>query len=228
MEALNMTKSAFRLAQSGALILSLMATTLVSGCITLLPKPGKPPSIVTLRADPTLLRSQNPAPFTIGVGLPTMPAILAGNKIAVRQEDGGYAYVDRLQLSAAAPQAIQSLILETYDRAGGARAAVRALTVARPDFEIHFDINAFEVTEPEGRQPGIARIESGVRLVEVYTGRPLASTILSAEVPAPRGERTNPALALEKATRQLALQAVNWSVRTATPFHASRAASTTR
>lgn len=205
-----------------------MALTTIGGCITLLPKPGKPPSIVTMRADPTLVRSQTPAPFSIGVGLPTMPAILASNRIAVRQNDGAYAFIDRLQLSAAAPETIQSVVLETFDRAGGARAAVRALTVARPDFEVHFDVNAFEVTEPEGRQPGIARIETGVRLIEVYTGRPLASTIIIAEVPAPRGDRTVPAVALEKATRQMAIQAVNWSIRTAMPFHASRAASTTR
>jgi ABC-type uncharacterized transport system auxiliary subunit len=211
-----------------ASLLLLASTSLASGCITLLPKPGKPPSIVTMRADPSLMRTQTPAPFSMGIGLPTMAAILASNKIAVRGDDGAYAYVDRLIWSAAAPQTIQSVILETYDRAGAARAAVRALTVARPDFEVHFDINAFEVTQPEGRTPGVARVETGVRLVEVYTGRPLASTVIRVEVPAPRGDRTIPALALETATRQMALQAMNWSVRTATPFYASRAASATR
>ncbi len=211
---------------AGLFLIGAIVTT--SGCITLLPKPGKPPSIVTMRADPTLVRSPTPAPFSIGVGLPTMAAILSSNKVAVRGDNGAYAYVDRLILSAAAPQTIQSVILETYDRAGAASAAVRALTVARPDFEVHFDVNAFEVTEPEGRQPGVARIETGVRLVEVYTGRPLASTVILIEVPAPRGDRTTPARALEEATQKMAVQAMNWSIRTATPFYASRAASATR
>jgi ABC-type uncharacterized transport system auxiliary subunit len=212
----------------GACLLLLASVATTSGCITLLPKPGKPPSLVTMRADPTLVRSQTPAPFTIGVGLPMMSAVLATNKVAVRAENGTYAYVDRLTLSATAPQTIQNVVLETFDRGGAARAAVRALTVARPDFEVHFDINAFEVTQPEGRQPGIARVEAGVRLVEVYTGRPLAATVILVEVPAPRGDRTVPALALETATRKMAIQAMNWSVRTATPFYASRAASATR
>jgi cholesterol transport system auxiliary component len=206
----------------------LASVTAVSGCITLFPKPGKPPTLVTMRGDPALVRSQTPAPFSIGVGLPTMSAILATNKVAVRGENGEYAYVDRLILTAAAPQTIQNVILETYDRSGAVRAAVRALTVARPDYEIHFDMNAFEVTEPQGRAPGVARVEAGVRLVEVYTGRPLASTTISVEVPAPRGDRTVPARALETATREMALKAVNWSVTTATPFYASRAASATR
>lgn len=212
----------------GASLLLLASVSATSGCVTLLPKPGKPPTLVTMRADPTLVRSQTPAPFSIGVGLPMMSAVLSSNKIAVRGDNGSYAYVDRLILSAAAPQTIQNVILETYDKAGAARAAVRALTVARPDFEVHFDINAFEVTEPEGRAPGTARVEAGVRLVEVYTGRPLASTIIKVEVPAPRGDRTVPARALETATRQMAVQAMNWSIRTATPFYASRAASATR
>lgn len=208
-----------------ALTAAIMAT---SGCITLLPKPGKPPSVVTMRGDPALLRSTTPAPFSIGIGLPMMPALLASNKVAVRQDGGTYAFVDRLILSASAPDTIQNVILETYDRTGAAKAAVRALTVARPDFEVHFDINAFEVTEPEGRQSGIARIEAGVRLVEVSTGRPIASTVIKSEAPAPRGDRTTPALALEAATRKMALEAVTWSIRTATPVYASRAASATR
>lgn len=211
-----------------SLSLSLSALVLTGGCITLLPKPGKPPSIVTMRADPSLVRATQAAPFSIGVGLPVMPAILATNKVAVRRDDGSYAYVDRLVLSASAPDTIQNVVLETFDRAGAARAAVRALTVARPDYELHFDVNAFEVTEPEGRSPGIARVEAGVRLVEVYTGRPIASTIIRSEVPAPRGDRITPARSLEQATRKMAEESMVWSIRTATPFYASRAASVTR
>jgi cholesterol transport system auxiliary component len=214
--------------RSGVALFGLMGVLLSGGCLTLLPKPPKPPSVVTMRADPTIVRSQNPAPFTMGIGLPTLPALLATNKVAVRTEGGTYAFVDRLILSASAPDTLQNVILETYDRAGAARAAVRALTVARPDYEVHFDIIAFEVTQPEGRTPGIARVEAGVRLIEVYTGRPLASTVIKAEAPAPRGDRTTPALALEAATRKMAFEAMTWSIRTATPFYASRAASATR
>jgi ABC-type uncharacterized transport system auxiliary subunit len=208
--------------------IALTGVLLSGGCITLLPKAGKPPSVVTMRADPALVRATTPAPFSMGIGLPTMPALLATNKVAVRSNDGTYAFVDRLILSASAPDTLQNVILETFDRAGAAKAAVRALTVARPDYEVHFDMIAFEVTQPEGRTPGVARVEAGVRLVEVYTGRPLASTVIKAEAPAPRGDRTNAAIALEAATRKMAFEAMTWSVRTATPFYASRAASATR
>jgi ABC-type uncharacterized transport system auxiliary subunit len=187
--------------------IALTGVLLSGGCITLLPKAGKPPSVVTMRADPALVRATTPAPFSMGIGLPTMPALLATNKVAVRSNDGTYAFVDRLILSASAPDTLQNVILETFDRAGAAKAAVRALTVARPDYEVHFDMIAFEVTQPEGRTPGVARVEAGVRLVEVYTGRPLASTVIKAEAPAPRGDRTNAAIALEAATRKMAFEA---------------------
>jgi ABC-type uncharacterized transport system auxiliary subunit len=174
------------------------------------------------------MRVSSPAPFSIGIGYPTVPALLATNKVAVRMDGGSYAFVDRLILSASAPDTIQNVVLETFDRAGAAKAAVRALTVARPDYEVHFDINAFEVTQPDGRQPGIARVAAGVRLVESATGKPLASTVILSEVPAPRGDRTVPAIALEAATRKMAQEAMTWTIRTATPFYASRAASATR
>ncbi|NJR20516.1 MAG: hypothetical protein HC777_02965 [Hyphomonadaceae bacterium] len=216
------------LLRKGLLCASLMAMSLTSGCITLLPDPGKPPSIVTMRADPNIGRAAVSAPFSMGIGLPMMPAILATNKVTVRRDDGSYAYVERLVFSASAPDSIQNVVLESFDRSGAARAAVRALTVARPDYELHFDVNAFEVTEPDGRRPGVARVEAGVRLVEVYTGQPIAATIITAEVPAPRGNRLVPARALEEATQKMAIEAMAWSIRTATPFYASRAASVTR
>lgn len=209
-------------------LVALSSLVLTSGCITLLPKPGKPPSTVSMRADPDVARAASAAPFSIGIGLPTMAAILATNKVAVRRGDGSYAYVERLQWSASAPQSIQNVVLETFDKAGAAKAAVRALTVARPDFEVHMDINAFEVTEPSWRKPGVARFEAGIRLVEVSTGKPLAATTILVEAPAPKGNRITPARALEAAAQEMALQTMNWTIATASPIYASKAASATK
>lgn len=211
------------IARAGATMLALAALLGASGCIRLLPDPGKPPAVVNLRADPDLTRAREQARFTVGIGLPTMPAALAGSQVTAVREDGSYAYVEGVRLASVAPLSIQNVILETFDRVGPVRAAVRAVTIARPDYEIHFDIARFDVTVPErGRQPGVARIEGTVRLVEVLTGRPLASTYLAAEAPADRGGPAEAARGLEGATRVLALQAMNWTVTTARAFHASR------
>jgi ABC-type uncharacterized transport system auxiliary subunit len=201
----------------------------LGGCIRLLPDPGKPPAVVSLRADPGLVRAAAPAPFSVGIGLPVLPAALAGSQVAAVREDGSYAFVEGVRLASVAPLSIQNVVLETFDRLGNTRAAVRAVTIARPDYELHFDVAAFDVTlPPGGRRPGVARIQATARLVEVMTGKPIASTVLAADAPAARGRPTEAARGLEAATRAMALEANRWVLATAGAAHASRAASATR
>ncbi|MCA3694291.1 ABC-type transport auxiliary lipoprotein family protein [Aquidulcibacter sp.] len=212
----------------GLLLAIATMTAPVAGCITLLPKPGKPPAVVAMRADPTVPRQAQQSPFTIGIGVPTMPAILLGNQIAVMRKDRTFAYVDGLRFSASAPLSIQNVVLETFDLAGSTRAAVRAVTIARPDYELHFDVSAFQVTEPQGRTKGVARIEATARLIEVYSGKPLASKVITGEAIAARGDVTQPARALEQATRNFAIKAMQWAVKEADADYASKAASATK
>ncbi|WP_157893659.1 ABC-type transport auxiliary lipoprotein family protein [Aquidulcibacter paucihalophilus] len=212
----------------GLLLAIATMTAPVAGCITLLPKPGKPPAVVAMRADPTVPRQAQQSPFTIGIGVPTMPAILLGNQVAVMRKDRTFAYVDGLRFSASAPLSIQNVVLETFDLAGSTRAAVRAVTIARPDYELHFDVSAFQVTEPQGRTKGVARIEATARLIEVYSGKPLASKVITGEAIAARGDVTQPARALEQATRNFAIKAMQWAVKEADADYASKAASATK
>jgi ABC-type uncharacterized transport system auxiliary subunit len=205
-----------------------MLTLPMAGCITLLPKPGNPPAVVAMRADPTLPRQAVQSPFTIGIGIPTMPAILLGNQIAVLRKDRTFAYVEGLRFSASAQLLIQNVVLETFDLAGSSRAAVRAVTIARPDYELHFDVSDFQVTEPQGRTRGMARIEATARLIDVYSGKPLASKVITGEAIAARGDVTQPARALEQATRSFAIKAMQWAVEEANHDYASKAASATR
>ncbi len=212
----------------GLVVAIAMLTLPMAGCITLLPKPGNPPAVVAMRADPTLPRQAVQSPFTIGIGIPTMPAILLGNQIAVLRKDRTFAYVEGLRFSASAQLLIQNVVLETFDLAGSSRAAVRAVTIARPDYELHFDVSDFQVTEPQGRTRGMARIEATARLIDVYSGKPLASKVITGEAIAARGDVTQPARALEQATRSFAIKAMQWAVEEANHDYASKAASATR
>ncbi len=212
----------------GLVVAIAMLTLPMAGCITLLPKPGNPPAVVAMRADPTLPRQAVQSPFTIGIGIPTMPAILLGNQIAVLRKDRTFAYVEGLRFSASAQLLIQNVVLETFDLAGSSRAAVRAVTIARPDYELHFDVSDFQVTEPQGRTRGMARIEATARLIDVYSGKPLASKVITGEAIAARGDVTQPARALEQATRSFAIKAMQWAVEEANQDYASKAASATR
>lgn len=212
----------------GLLIAIASLTVPLAGCITLLPKPGKPPAIVAMRADPMVPQQAQQYPFTIGIGEPTMPAILLGNQVVVLRKDRTFAFVEGLRFSASAPLSIQNVVLETFDLAGSTRAAVRAVTIARPDYELHFDVSDFQVTEPQGRTKGTARIEATARLIDVYSGKPLASKVIVGEAIAARGDVTQPARALEQATRSFAIKAMQWAVIEANADYASKAASATK
>ncbi|GIU67369.1 ABC-type transport auxiliary lipoprotein family protein [Candidatus Phycosocius spiralis] len=208
------------------LILAVMLVLIpVAGCITLLPKPAKAPLVVAMRADPNTVRLAQQSPFSIGIGLPNLPTVLDGNGIAVMREDKTYAYVEGLKFSASSAISIQNVVLETFDRAGAFVSAVRAVTIARPDYEVHFDVSDFQVTEPQGRKKGVARIEASARLIDAYSGKPIASRVIVGEAIAPRGNVTQPARALELATRDFALKTMNWSLEAIKADQASRAAS---
>jgi cholesterol transport system auxiliary component len=182
------------------------------GCVQLLPDPGDAPLVSALQADPATPRAERQAAFSVGVGLPTMPRMLAGTQIVVVDNDGSFAYLEGVRLATNATTGFQDVVLGTFDRAGSVRAAVRAITIARPDYELHFDISRFDVTRPEGRRPGRATVEAAARIVEVPTGRLIASRVLKAEAPAPRGAPLQAVRALETASRAVASEAMTWSI----------------
>ncbi len=214
----------------GLLLAIATMTVPVAGCITLLPKPGKPPlwwrcGLTRNRAKAS---SEGPVHHWHWCADDAC-TILLGNQIAVLRKDRTFAYVDGLRFSASAPLSIQNVVLETFDLAGSTRAAVRAVTIARPDYELHFDVSDFQVTEPQGRTKGMARIEATARLIEVYSGKPLASQVITGEAIAARdGDVTQPARALEQATRSFAIKAMKWAVEEANADYASKAASATK
>lgn len=211
----------FRLAKRA--ILALGTISLLSGCISLLPKQGKPPVIAQLRAANISLNATQ-APFTISIAQPIMPRAIAGERIAVTGENSAILYVDGLLLAAIAPISIQNVILDTFDRSSAFRAVVRGGTNSRADYEILFDVARFDVTQPKFRQDGTANITITARLIDVKTRRPLAIKQFSASAPAKRGNVTEPALALEAVTQKVSQEILNWSISSGLAFNQSSAA----
>lgn len=207
------TKIRFSIAlRARRLALATVATIplVLSGCISLLPKPGKPPVIAQLRSG-EVGRIANQVPFTISVGVPIMARAIGGDKVAIITENSAIAYIDGLLLSATAPISIQNVILETFDKSLAFRAVARGGTNSRADFELLFDVSRFEVSEPRARQNGLATIALTARLIDTQTRRPLAIRQFTATAAAKRGHVTEPALALEAATQNVSLEILNWA-----------------
>ncbi len=185
----------------------------LGGCISVLPKPGKPPVIAQLRGGDIPINSQK-APFTISIGVPIMARAIGGDRVAVVTENSAIAYVDGLLLSATAPISIQNVILETFDKSQAFKAVARGGTNSRADFELLFDVSRFDVTEPRSRRDGVASINITARLIDTQTRRPLAIRQFSANAGAKRGSVTEPALALEAATQKVSQDILNWTLET--------------
>jgi ABC-type uncharacterized transport system auxiliary subunit len=184
----------------------------LGGCISLLPDPGDPDLVGDLTADPSLARARVQLPVTVGIGLPLLTRMHGGNQIVVVEDNGGYAYLTGVRLAANSGITIQSLILSSFDRVQPVRSVVRSLTVARPDYDIHFDMSRFDVTLPEGRATGTARITGTARLMVSLTGRLIASREFTAEAPARRGGPLEAVRGLEAATRRFSAEVMDWSV----------------
>lgn len=198
--------------RTGLAVLALAAAGLASGCISLLPDPGEPDAVMDMAADPATPAVRDPLPVSLGVGIPVLTRMHGSQQIVVVGEDGSYAYLAGVRLAANAGTSVQNVVLGTFDRSGAVRGAVRSLTIARPDFELNFDLDRFDVTRPEGRADGTARISGTARLTVSLTGQIIATRRFEATAPAQRGRPIEAVRGLETATRLFARQAHDWTV----------------
>lgn len=196
----------------------------LSSCISVLPKPGKAPLLTSLNSLPKVDNfdaTQN----SIIIDLPTMPRAFSGNEIAVILDNGSYAFVDGIALTAPAPKSLQNLIIDIFDKSGAFKFAAKSTTSVRADYFLAFDISRFEVSEPKWRKNGIATIEFSARLIDFTSRKPISGKNFLINAPAMRGNALQPARALEAASQNAALETLKWTLIEIEKYQASKAAS---
>lgn len=183
---------------------------IASACVSVFPEPQPPPRIYSLNAGPadfgpqTQTVTQNQAqtlavsPVVIGVALPGGPRALMGAEIAWRT-DGVLRFVAGAEWASRAPDMLQAALAEAVDRAGTVRAGVRAGAGVRADYEIAWDVSAFQVEEEDGVVR--ARFAAVARLVDARTRVLLAQTRVEEVRPVAERSQALAAAALESATR---------------------------
>lgn len=201
----------------------LLSSTVFSACVSLLPKPAKPPITIPFRANEQIATTSH-----IGASLIILPPLTAANlntaEIPVIVSNGSLAYLDGVELDANVPKAIQNLFVETFDKSGAFQAISRDYTV-RADFLLILDVGRFEVTEPSNIGPGEARFEMTARIVEFQSKKPIVSKVFFATAPASKGEPSIPAKALVNATQNVANAVLKWSVSEIVKYQAESAES---
>lgn len=204
------TRPPFRRARALALAASLAGLALAGGCISLLPDPGKPQPVLAFEAGTNLPAVANPVTAAVGINLPGLDPFLSGSRVVVRDDDGTLAYLHGVRLAAPVGVGLQNLMIQTIDQTGAARSAIRANTTARPELELFWDINRFEVTLPGRGADGVATMTGTVRLVRTLDGRVLASRTITSTAPARRGDPGEAVTGLQAAARSFCLEAVTW------------------
>ncbi len=201
-----------KIQKSKTLFLLLASSLVLTGCISLLPKPGKPPTIYPLSPIKDFQKYEDQVPFNISIGLPSLPRANSGIEIVAKQRNGTIAYIDGLNLASSAPISIQNIIIGTFDKSMAFRAVVRGLSATRPDFELFIDVAVFEVEMPYKKSNGKAVIELTARLIDGKSRKPLAIKVFKAEQDAQKGDEEEAAIALEIATQNLSKELLDWSI----------------
>ncbi len=176
------------------LALSVSALAL-SGCISLLPEPPPAPAMFVLEAGDIEAVQGAPIDAVIGVTQPEGSRAPLGPDLVWRTGDT-LAYVAQSQWSGRADEALQAMLVRTFQGQRRFRAAVRA-GEARSDYMLRWDIVSFEVAETDLQ----ARFVADVMLLGDGR-RVVASERISAEAPVSDRAATAAANALARAARE--------------------------
>jgi cholesterol transport system auxiliary component len=180
-----------------------------TACISLFPKPGKPPLIARFSAADNV-RVKSPTDISIIVGTPEMPSGFASTDIAIIMKDNSIAYIDGVSLINPAPKAIQSLLIETFEKSGAFKLVTREETSVRAKYFLALEVSRFDISAPKYRQTGQANITISARLIDYRDRSPIAGKIFTSVAPAAKGSVIKPAMALELATQNAANEIMDW------------------
>jgi len=195
----------------------LLATTMLGGCISLLPEPPPPPRTFVLEAQNVTELSGPPVDAVVGIAQPTGEHAILGGDLVWRTGDS-IAYVAETQWSNRAADSLQAMLAETLSRQGRFRAATRS-GEARADYEIRWEVLDFEVREDDMK----AHFVADVRLVE-QGRRIVASRIINTEAPVSDRSSSIAAQALARAAREGSARIGEFAADAATEARASAAA----
>ncbi len=189
------------------MILAASAALLVSGCISILPDAPPPPNVYTMRAGAVGPLGATPKPLVIVVGTPSAQRMAAGSDIVWRTGPE-IAVLERVAWDDSAPDLLQTMLAETLDRRGAFRAALRGGGGARGDFDVRWDVLAFEVVEDGGLE---AVFTATVRLIDSRSRVVVETKRFETRAPIASRSGRLAAGALEKVAQDACLQIADWA-----------------
>lgn len=188
------------------IVLALAMGMSVGGCVSLGEAPPAP-AIHDLRAAAAPQAGSGSADV-IAIARPNAPQALSGLDIAWQRE-GRIAYLPDQVWTARAPEALQSLLIETLDLQGRVRAAVRLGEGPRADFDLRWELYAFQVVEDADGLTAV--IVTTATLVRAPSRAVIAARRFEARAPLAERSASAAVAALRAVAREAAGEIAVWA-----------------
>lgn len=186
----------------------LATTTLLAGCVSVLPEPFIPAALISLPADRAVAPSE-PLKADVAVYMPETSRAFAGADIAVT-DNQELVYLDQVRWADNAPGLMQTAVVNALTKAGGPGRAVPAQLGADVDYDVRWRI----VDLSAGKEMSPVRAEAQVSIMDSATRRMVAQQSFSANAaPADSAPRAR-AAALAYVAQRVADQVADFVART--------------
>jgi cholesterol transport system auxiliary component len=155
---------------AGLLCLGLFGFALAAG--------SRPPNTYDLVASRSFAGAPRSAPWQLVVYEPTAVHALETDRLMVRPSADQVSYYKGVAWSDRLPRLVQARMIETFQNSG----AVKAVSGTTGQYALVTDLRAFQIDVSSGK--AAAEIEIFAKLVNVSTGKVVATKGFSARVPA--------------------------------------------
>ncbi|HZP08060.1 ABC-type transport auxiliary lipoprotein family protein [Methyloceanibacter sp.] len=190
-----MSRSAPTLA-AGMLCLALAGCALAAG--------SRPPATFDLVAPRSFAATPRPASWQLVVYEPTAIHALETDRLMVRPTADQVSYYKGVAWSDRLPRLVQARIIETFQNSG----AVKSVSATNGQYALATDLRAFQIDVSSGK--AVAEIEIFAKLVNLSTGRVIATKSFSARVPAATDSPGDAIAALNQGFTEVLQDTTTW------------------
>ncbi|GLK81151.1 ABC-type transport auxiliary lipoprotein family protein [Methylopila turkensis] len=199
-----MARSSLRTVAARLAIVAALGLTL-SGCAGLLA--GSPDATYDLTAPSDLPRGGGQRGVLV-VAEPVAVAVIDGQRIVVKPNEGQVTYLPKSQWSDRLPKLVQARIIESYENAARLRSVGRPGDRLAPDFQLVTELRAFEIRAATGE----AVVELTAKIINDKTGKIVAGEVFVARQPlAGAVDGPTATRALDQALRRVLTGLVGWT-----------------
>jgi cholesterol transport system auxiliary component len=165
---------------------------------------SRPPTTYDLVAPRSFAASPRPAPWQLLVQEPTAVHALETNRLMVRPRADQVSYYKGIAWSDRLPRLVQARMIETFQNSG----AVKTVSASTGQYALVTDLRAFQIDVTSGK--AVAEIEIFAKLVNIGSGKVVATKGFSARVPATTDSPGDAIAALNQAFTAVLQDTTTW------------------